>query len=567
MRSHKDLQVLLESIDGKSYPHYKKISGEWDFGQFSLRVDHVQGDAYATPSKMRLFIRHTEIQTPSDGLSTNERKVALRDYLTRRFHQASRRYSRLMGTGKGGIIEIDAPGQQILDKTSCLIHEEDLEIRFEIGLPADGRNIRGNDAATILCDSLPKVVKESIYFQNIPSDDMIVHVLTYEDAEYLRGQLQSHDLVAFIANDSNLARQSGISDYPLTKGIPFCSPSNLEVELNRPNHGPIKGMGIRKGISVIIGGGYHGKSTLLRAIEKGVYNHIPGDGREWVITDASACKIRAEDGRSISQVRISPFINNLPGGRSTDAFTTDNASGSTSQAANIMESIESGSKVLLLDEDTSATNFMIRDRRMQEIIAKEHEPITPFVDRIRQFYDELNISVILVMGGSGDYFEAADQVIAMNEYQPQDRSEEAKSIAIKFNTGRQKEGTGPLNPNQTRIPLPGSLSGSKGRHEINIRCRKTDELTYGYETINTFYIEQIVHESQLRAIGYGLHHIQQKIKNKASISELLEELYQDMKTKGLASLCKDPDGKLALFRPHELAATLNRCRTLKIQSS
>ena len=101
-------------------------------------------------------------------------------------------------------------------------------------------------------------------------------------------------------------------------------------------------MGIRKGITLIVGGGYHGKSTLLKALEAGVYNHIAGDGREFVITDDTAFKLRAEDGRSITGVDISPFIKNLPNKKDTVHFSTEDASGSTSQAANLMEALESG---------------------------------------------------------------------------------------------------------------------------------------------------------------------------------------------------------------------------------
>ena len=153
-------------------------------------------------------------------------------------------------------------------------------------------------------------------------------------------------------------------------------------------------------------------------MELGIYSHIPGDGREYVATDPKAVKIRAEDGRFVEKVNISPFIKSLPLLRDTLRFSTDNASGSTSQAANIMEALEMGARVLLIDEDTSATNFMIRDRRMQELVQKAHEPITPFIDKVRQLYQDQRVSTILVMGGSGDYFEAADTVIWMNNYRP-----------------------------------------------------------------------------------------------------------------------------------------------------
>ena len=196
-----------------------------------------------------------------------------------------------------------------------------------------------------------------------------------------------------------------------------------------PHAGKIQGMGIKKGITLIVGGGYHGKSTLLKALELGVYNHIAGDGREYVITDDTAMKIRAEDGRSIKKVDISMFINDLPNGKDTSAFCTEDASGSTSQAANVVEAMEAGAETFLIDEDTSATNFMIRDELMQRVVNREDEPITPFIDRIRELYEQYGISTILVAGSSGSYFHVADCIVQMNRYKPQEITAFAKEEA------------------------------------------------------------------------------------------------------------------------------------------
>ncbi|MBM6838315.1 ABC-ATPase domain-containing protein, partial [Clostridium saudiense] len=241
--------------------------------------------------------------------------------------------------------------------------------------------------------------------------------------------LNSKGLVAFVANNSILPRESGVSSKPLRDGKRFISPKELEIEFNTPNRGIIKGMGIPKGITLIVGGGYHGKSTLLRALELGVYNHIEGDGREFVITEDTAVKVRAEDGRAITNTDISLFINNLPNGKDTKSFNTENASGSTSQAANIVEGIESGANTLLIDEDTSATNFMIRDSIMQKLVAKEKEPITPYIDVAKSLYNRLAISTILVAGSCGDFFDIADLVIQMDNYEPFEVTDKAKALS------------------------------------------------------------------------------------------------------------------------------------------
>eukprot|EP00438_Fugacium_kawagutii_P004327 Skav220059 [mRNA] locus=scaffold1709:61262:63212:- [translate_table: standard] len=208
----------------------------------------------------------------------------------------------------------------------------------------------------------------------------------------------------------------------------------MEVSITLPHAGTVTGMGITRGVSVIVGGGFHGKSTLLHALQLGIYNKVPGDGREHVVCEPSAVKIRAEDGRSVKCTDISPFINNLPFGKlavmgtmalwkATTEFSTGDASGSTSQAANIIEALEVGAMSLLVDEaprrqtdDTCATNFMIRDEKMKALVAPDKEPITAFVRKVRPLFEELGVSTILVVGGSGDFFTVADAVIMMDEW-------------------------------------------------------------------------------------------------------------------------------------------------------
>lgn len=239
------------------------------------------------------------------------------------------------------------------------------------------------------------------------------------------------------------------------------SPASLSITIQTPNSGTVSGMGIPKGVTLIVGGGYHGKSTLLRALEIGVYNHVPGDGRERVVSNPSAVKIGAEDGRRIEKVNISPFINNLSFGKNTQAFSSENASGSTLQAANIIESLEIGASVILIDEDTSATNFMIRDHRMQELVSKEKEPITPFIDKVRHLYTDCGVSTILAIGGAGDYFDVADYVICMVEYTPRDVTGDAKRITDKFVSERISEGGTSFGRILERIPLVDNFNPKK----------------------------------------------------------------------------------------------------------
>lgn len=305
-----------------------------------------------------------------------------------------------------------------------------------MGLPAYGRRISAKDAEEMFFKEIPDILNYTI---NINEEEAQSFVQIIEDTEYLRGKLEENNLCAFIADDALLPRISGISDKPLKKAVSFKSPSSLRVAFSLPGGKEITGMGIKKGVTLIVGGGFHGKSTLLSAIEQGIYNHIPEDGREYVVSSKSAVYICAENGRYIENVNIEPFVSSLPFGKDTIHFSTENASGSTSQAAAIIEAMEAESKLLLIDEDTSATNFMVRDARMQELVSKTKEPITPFIDQVKQLYTNFGISTILVMGGCGDYFDVADCVIHMDSYIPYDVTQKAQNIIHLLPTNRKNE--------------------------------------------------------------------------------------------------------------------------------
>lgn len=588
MANNQALRQILLRLDGLGYKAYKEIQGSYRFPGFTLHIDFVQGDPFAAPSRLRVVVPQVEAGFPAETFHTRSREIALRDYLTRQFGRvAAVREKR--GSGNSGLIAIAPASQYILERSALWVSEEFVEARFAVGLPASGRQILGRTAAELLCDDLPLVVGRSLLYPSLNTAELQRHLAIAEDTDWLRDQLAARGLVAFIPDGALLPRQSGVDDRPLQDpdAVQFCSPASLRVEFDRPNQGKISGMGIPKGITLIVGGGYHGKSTLLRAIALGIYNAIPGDGREHLVTDAAAVKIRAEDGRSITGVDISPFINHLPQGRSTTRFSTENASGSTSQAASIVEALEAGARVLLIDEDTSATNFMIRDRRMQALVDKDKEPITPLIDKIRQLYQDYGVSTILVMGGSGDYFDVADTVIAMTDYQPQDVTEQARAIAAQFVTQRTAEGGdrfGSLNP---RIPLPKRLDSPEKRWEKSwhgsrqnhrpvqddrperspkLKARDIDELVFGSETVDLSAVEQLVEVGQVQTIGAAIAHLQQHyLDGRRTLPDLLNQLAPNLATRQMDKLTTHPQGDLVAIRPLELAAAFNRLRSLSLR--
>ncbi|MBD2110789.1 MULTISPECIES: ABC-ATPase domain-containing protein [Cyanophyceae] len=567
MATQDDLYDQLHRLDGQSYGAYKGLKGKYDFGKFVLHIDHVQGDPFAAPSRVRVVVPQVVAGFPRQLWELPCRAIALTDYLTREFYRATQVRQRPSGSGKSGLIGIVRPSQAVLNRSAARVTKETVELRFTVGLPAFGRRIAGRQAAELLCESVPALVEETLLYNALDGAKLQHHVNTAEDAEELRSQLAAHNLVAFIADGAILPRCSGVDDHPLEdQAVPFKSPESLRVTLRCRHAGEITGMGIPKGITLIVGGGYHGKSTLLRAVEAGIYNHVPNDGRHQVVTNPTAAKVRAEDGRSIAGVDISPFIDSLPQGKSTQNFSTPNASGSTSQAANTIEAIEAGATVLLVDEDTSATNFMIRDRRMQALIAKDREPITPFIDKVRQLFTDYGISTVLVMGGSGDYFDVADTVIAMDEFCPQDVTKRAKAIAAEFKTERDREGGECFGTLVPRIIRPDSIDPSKGRHSVKLRARDVDQLQIGTEAIDLSAVEQLVEPGQVRAIAAAIVYAQRyHMTSTTLLFEAITAVMADIDQYGLDCLTEWPMGDLVWFRGLELAAAINRLRTLQIE--
>ena len=432
MKTDRDLRQLLREIDHKSYPAYKSLAGAWAFRDYTLVIDHVQGDPFASPSQLHVEIPVRKAGFPTVYLSSEAGRLALEDYLIRKVYASFNKISgKAQGSGKSGLIAITKSGQEVLKRSACEFRADQLILRFFVGFPAFGRSVNSKDLEKIFFEDLPSCISEALFYKNADKKAVEDAVYLSEDQMALRKEMKKRNLVAFVANGSVLPRKSGVSELPMKDAVLFQSPGSLSVTITLPHKGEINGMGIPAGVTLIVGGGYHGKSTLLEAIQNGVYNHIRGDGREYVLTDDTAVKVRAEDGRSIRNVDISLFINNLPSNKDTKCFSSEDASGSTSQAAAVIEAMEAGASVLLMDEDTSATNFMVRDDFMKQVISPDKEPITPFVDRVRALWEEAGISTILVAGSSGAFFSASDHVLMLDAYQVYDISDRVKRLCKK----------------------------------------------------------------------------------------------------------------------------------------
>ena len=592
MKGKEDLRESIQRIDHKSYGMYKTLAGSYRYGEYILHIDHVQGDPFASPSRLRIEISEKKHGFPREYYQEKHRRIAAEDRILRVFHRNLRKtggsspagttsregYGRgraggIGGSGKSGRITTCPVGQTVLERIAVHFTEEGLEFRFELGFPARGRTILGKEMTELVNRVIPELVLKSFFYNNWSKEDreMLGRAIDLsDDQQYIREQLGKRKLIAFAADGSRLPRESGVSDRPMRDCVPFISPDSLKVEMDLPHRGKISGMGIPEGITVIVGGGYHGKSTLLKALEQGVYNHIPGDGREYVIAREDAVKIRSEDGRSVKHSDISLFIRNLPNGQDTSDFSTENASGSTSQAANLVEALEAESRLLLLDEDTSATNFMIRDRVMAMLVSDDKEPISTLLKHIKNLSCRQGISFVIVIGSSGDYLSVADTVLMMERYRVRDVSPEAEKICRAVGLCSNKEelsndreilGTG-----GHRMLKP---AGKAGEGRLKLKAMGTDTVMIDREAIDVRYLEQLSENGQTICLAYLMGNLLQRTKSPESLRKIIDRLYDQIQTKGLLSLIPGgySCGQPVYVRKQELYACLNRYRKASIEKN
>lgn len=575
MQTEQELRQQLRNIDHKSYPLYKSLKGSYRFPSYLLAIDHVQGDPFAAPSDVRVVVSMDKAAFPAYALKNKLTRTALADELLRTFAKQVNQFTfKAKGSGKSGLISVTHCGQEVLVRTACEVSEREVTVRFAVGFPANGRTINAGELQKIFFEYLPVCVEKSLFYRNLSEKRIREVIFLAEDQQAVREQLAEKGLCAFVADHAVLPRESGISSRPMKDAVEFLSPESLRVELELPHRGKMTGMGVRKGITLIVGGGYHGKSTLLNALESGVYNHIAGDGREFVITDDSAIKLRAEDGRFIKDTDISMFIRDLPNGKDTKRFTTEDASGSTSQAAGVVEALTAQSRLILLDEDTSATNFMVRDAFMQCVVSPDKEPITPFLSRAGELYAKAGMSTILVAGSSGAFFHIADIVLQMDCYRAYDITEKAKALCPKFPVTEGKQSPFIL-PESHRVMEKNKSDASRKRdyrtgevkkgepERLKTKTLGVDGFLIGKQTVDLRYVEQLVDSEQTAYLSlllkYAVEHLTD---DRRTVSQTVEELWEHIEKEGMAFVNGKSGitGGYALPRIQEIYACFNRYR-------
>ena len=564
-----DLVGHLHALDGRSYAAYKAIVGRYraPAGWF-LHIDRVQSDPYAPPTRIHVDVptdlHGLELLDEADLLADADRRLAVGDFLTRELHAGFR----------GTALSIASPGQEILQRSSIILRPDEekkegtgwvLEVRARLALPAQGRSIQGHEASRIVGRDLVRELEEAMDLTGERGDRLVHHVATLEDHRALTATVARNGWVAFLADGSVLPRRSGVSDDPLDGGVPLQAPESMAATVELPHAGTVRGTVVEAGVNVIVGGGYHGKSTLLSAIERGVYPHVPGDGRELVATVPDAVKVRAADGRAVTGVDLTPFISHLPAGRDTASFTTRNASGSTSQAASIIEAVEAGATTLLLDEDTSATNLLIRDSRMRELVAAEREPITPLVDRITALFRRRGVSTVMVMGGSGDYLDVADRVLLMDAYHLRDVTEQARRVVA--DQPRPLTGLEDFAEPRQRVPEPAPPRTRRG--PVRTRAQGTSTLVLDREDIDISDVGGVTDPGQAEAIAYALRALlEQRFDGVSPLRECLDDLEALLDDEGLDALTDERERPAFLVRPRmvDVAAAVSRYRKLELAS-
>jgi predicted ABC-class ATPase len=547
------LTAKLKKLEKQNFRAYQQIKGQYDFADFELHIDHVQGDPYASSSRFRATRAWSLTGLGWLKEKSYEYQVAARDFIARSFSEFAKQEA---------TVSIALTGQTVLDNTSVVFTEHGIEIRFRIDLPADGRSILAKKAINIITFYLPKFIRRATLERELNIEAMIKHCEAVEDQDALRAQLEENNLAAFVANGSVLPRIAGNCDLPMKGAVPFLAPESLSVTLNTPNQGDVTGLGIPKGITLIVGGGFHGKSTLLNAVERSIYNHIPGDGREGIVTATDTMKIRAEDGRCVHNLNLSNYINHLPMQKDTSNFSTQDASGSTSQAAWLQESIEAGVQTLLIDEDTSATNFMIRDERMQALVSKGAEPITPLVDRIGQLREEMGISTIVVMGGSGDYLDVADTVIQMHDYQAVNVTEKAQEVIAQHPTQRTNECETALEAFVPRSLNRAALMNILTDGKFRVNAKGKESLRFGKEFADLSALEQLESTSEVNAIGWAWFQFAQTPGWSNNPAKEFSAILSDEWHVNMPNY-----GDLAKPRVLDVMAALNRMRKSQFKSS
>ena len=559
----KALYQKIRTLNGKNYGLYKSLADKpWDFGDFALEFLHVQGDPYAPASRVVIKANLSMLGYAGEWGGEFERRLALSDFL----HRKLSRLVKEKYPEKDAAIVFDTAGPEMLVRNSLWIDNGELRACLQVRLPGDGRKIQAEAAAEILTMVLPDLVSAGLYYSKSDEPELQQYYRVLAERKEILSQLAARGLCAFVPDGAVLPRASGLSELPLEGAVAFTAPEQMAVTLNVCGR-DIRGMGIPKGITVITGGAFHGKSTLLQALTRAVYPHIPGDGREGIVIDESALRVGVEDGRSVRGTDLSMFVRDLPGGVSTKDFNTLSASGSTSEAANLLEAMEAGAQTFLIDEDSSAVNFLIRDIRVRKLLGDDREPLIPLTDRIKEISAQ-GYSFILVAGACGDYLDLADNIVIMANYKAEcaknviARSDE---VATKQSIVAQRAFAAYMQPLQKSV-----RPTSQVERQVKVKLSGDTLLQIGFLVSDTSRLNTLVDKQQRLGAGFVLLNLLQNAASNSessdasnagdSVAVTIQKLHEKIQNVGFRNLPQGMSREMSLPRVVDIACVAFRLR-------
>ena len=292
---------------------------------------------------------------------------------------------------------------------------------------------------------------------------------------------------------------------------------------------------------------------------------MPGDGREGIVVDETALRVGVEDGRSVRGTDLSMFVRDLPGGISTKDFNTLSASGSTSEAANLLEAMEAGARTFFIDEDSSAVNFLIRDMRVRKLLGDEREPLIPLTDRIRELASA-GMNFILVAGACGDYLDIADNIIIMANYRAEcARFNEAAAALVPAGMPVKRPFVAYMQPLQKFV-----RPASAVERQVKVKLAGDTLLQIGFLVADTSRLVTLVDKQQRFGAGFMLLNMLQNAASNAegdspadSVAGAAQKLCDTICNVGFRNLPQGMSREMSLPRAVDIACVAFRLTAAK----
>jgi len=568
MKDRKEFYGLLAEIDGKPFAEYERLIGDFDFARYVIKCSKIETAADGEFPVFNIRVPQSIAELPGHLYDSPVRRTALEDLLTRNLCAAAAQIARFNESGWARRnIMVAEPGQKILPRTSVLVTKEYIDARIRIAMPykvfsSGERLVDGEMARKVFFEDLPEVVSTSLFCCNLDLAEAEEFVNGMEDADRVRQSLSTLGLVSFVGEGSLLAREqdSDLPDYD--RFIPFEVAEATCTEIEVPNAGKVTGLGISAGLTVVLGDAANGRKDFMSALAAGVFNHIPGDGREGVVTVSDAVQIAADRGRNVQEVNITPFLSESEYGNPA-SFSTPAADSFISQAASVIEALEVGARVLIVDENSSAPAFLTTDARIAGLLGST--PRTSLAQRARQIVDELGIS--LIVGGENlvaEYIPVADTVLKVEGFQVTDITEQAKALNLAVPPEAPAVNLAPMLA-RSRWIMPSSIDAAVGSKDQVIEAIDLNAIQYGRSVIELDSVSQIADESQTLTIGLLLYYAKLRYMQEGyPLREMLDMIDRDLSSEGLGTIVRDLRGDLARPRRYEVAAALNRLPTFRV---